>query len=570
MKTSKLFFFAAVTAISLTACSKNSSVPSSTDPQFPSVKASLNAVAEDVSSSKATLDNLTLKWENGDKIALYQYGYYDIEGGTKVKRDDSKNAFTFNSSKSEFEGTVANYQPIAEEGSDYFERFYAGYPYDNIAACGITTGKYKVNVSASQTGLKADFGKYATYLGYIRQTKAEDPITSYEEGTLTFLKAFEMSCVTPIIKFNVPAALDVKQIVVSAYNGADPVNIAGQAQLRCDAKILDIKPTLSEITLSNGDNNIDGEVYLAIAPDNVTAENGIYKSVMDKLVLNLTKSDGATAQLSVSITSNPTSRTVKNLKSLPESVNWQYGKCPGVKDIYAGANSGNSGALYIIPDNANDTVYYAQSDAFATLGEPTTRIGSNGKDYIGNNGNVYHSFKIHRYKYDDCCEYAAVWSFTKKKYFGLYMVDNFITNEVGASAIQYDLTYTITMAGSTNAYPNCKSDGIDFMAGSAYSKGYLTFSAPQDGTARMIFQSTGSNRTVTVTNTTKSTNVQKSLGSAQGTVTTDTFAVSEGDVIKVEFSNSVTVNSMSFVWEPATKTKATLTESFSAVNQYGK
>lgn len=83
------------------------------------------------------------------------------------------------------------------------------------------------------------------------------------------------------------------------------------------------------------------------------------------------------------------------------------------------------------------------------------------------------------------------------------------------------------------------------------SKGYLTFSAVENGTGRLIVQSTGGGSTVTVTNLTKSANVSKSLTSSQGIVVTDEFAVSKDDIIKVEFDKFVQVQVMSFVWETA-------------------
>lgn len=543
-------FVAVAVASVFSSCTKNLD-GSNENISTGNVKAVLSATAEDV--SKATLDGLKLKWEAGDELVICQYGNY----ASGQARDYTRNPFTYNTQTGTFDGSIANYHS-PEAGSDYYERFYAGFPSANVNSISGTTGKFKINTNASQSGKAADFGKYATYLGYQRQREADKPLTSYEGGVLTFLNPFDMICNNPVLKFNVPEVLSVKNIVVSAFKESVPVNIAGQIQCRNDAKQIDLLPAVEKITISDGDNLLSGDVYVVLAPNAKTPDadkTHNYFSDIDAIVLDLTKDDGATASLKLTLAGNaPVCGVVKNLKSLPETLNWTYPEGPGIATIGFAANSGNSGRFAVTTENESSTLKCSVStNSFGELTEPTEAYPADkGGIARGDNGITYVRFCTTTGVLSPRIENAMVWGFSKSQGFGKQILANFQNNTVGATYTYAALTYTITIAGTT-AYPYCQAAGLNFMNtdDATVSKGYLSFSALEGGTGRIMIQSPGSGRTVTVTNVTKGTSVSKSLTSSQGVVVTDSFAVSKDDVIKVEFNKSVQVQSMSFVWETA-------------------
>ncbi len=220
MKTLKYTLLAAVSILVAASCTKEQAGGDIQTAEGVDVKAVFEAVAEDDMSKALLQSNGGLQWENGDQIGVYQTGKYS-ETHT---RDNSENIFTSDGTCL-FTGEIANYHP--RDGKNGVEnRFTAVYPADR-GVYATATGKANVTIPSTQTGLLSDFKKYAVYFGYVRENTST---VSYdaENATLTFLKPFNMFCISPILKFNVPAELKVSRIVVSAQNSEGDVNIAGK------------------------------------------------------------------------------------------------------------------------------------------------------------------------------------------------------------------------------------------------------------------------------------------------------------------------------------------------------
>lgn len=555
----KLICAAAMTA-GLFSCAKNATIETPSPYLTP---ATIRVSADDV---KSTLSGGTLTWTTGDEIAVYQYKNY----GTDKQRDAKKNIFTF-SSGNKFTGSIAGYMPT-EEGGDP-ERFYVAYPAANCSACGITTGKYKIDIPSEQTGLLSDFGKNATYLGSLNGKS--EPVTSYEGGVLTFLKPFTLYCATPVLKFNVPAALNLTKITISLKDESDaPVAAAGQIQCRSDAKDnFNAVTTSNTVEIYNGGNVISGDVYAVIAPTDCP-EVGVFTNGAKKIIFDL-ENGSATASIKLSLTGEITSGKIKVLPSLPTDIQWDLPVGPGISLITMSDPSGNAGKFLITPEESTSTIKYGRSveslgaieDATSTYSTGINSAGSPASDADATEGVVFTKLKVQTEGYSDYCASAMTWPFSNKKGFAYNAMRHpFASATTGLTVTFFGLTFTIGDEGGTgaNLYPYCNTAGMNIMwkpTGTnpqTNPQGYLSFVAPETGNAYVYMDGTVEKNTKRTFTIKKGDTPVASFNSGEKNTTkaeerawkSAGFAVTAGDVITVSLNASLNLHSLTFLWEP--------------------
>ena len=553
----KLICAAAMTA-GLFSCAKNETIGT----PAPALTPATISVSAD--GMKATLNGKALAWTSGDEIAVYQYGKYNASD----TRDASKNIFTF-SSGNEFTGTIAGYQPLGEGGAA--ERYYVAFPAANCSACGITTGKYKIDIPAEQTGLLSDFAKNATYLGSLN-AKTE-PVTSYEGGVLTFLKGFNLYCATPVLKFNVPAALNLTKITISLKDANDAaVAASGQIQCRSDAAGNFTAVTSNNtVVIYNAGNVISGDVYAVLVPTECPAV-GVFKNSAKTIIFDVLNSSSSAATIKLPLTGEITSGTLKNLPSLPSNIAWDLPAGPGISQIAMASNSGTAGKILVTPEESTSTIKYGRSLSSLAEIESTESTYSDGINSIGNitsgqdatTGVVFTKFAVQTEGYSDYKASAMTWPFTKDKGFGYNASRHPLASAAEGQTISFfGLTFTCTLPGNgTYLYPYAKQVGINFMwkpSGTnpqTYPQGTISFTAPESGNAFICLDATSESnaRTVTVKkgDTTLATfSTAKSSVQTEGAYKSAPFAVTAGDVITVSVNASLVMHSLTFLWEPA-------------------
>lgn len=551
----KLICAAAMTA-GLFSCAKNASIETPSPYLTP---ATICVSADDV---KSTLSGGKLTWTTGDEIAVYQYYNY----GSGKQRDATKNIFTF-SSGNKFTGSIAGYMPTEEGGTP--ERFYVAYPAANCSACGITTGKYKIDIPSEQTGLLSDFGKNATYLGSLNGKS--EPVTSYEGGVLTFLKPFTLYCATPVLKFNVPAALNLTKITISLKNESDDiVAAAGQIQCRSDANgNFTALTTSNTVEIYNGGSVISGDVYAVIAPT-ACPEVGVFTNGAKKIIFDL-ENGSATASIKLSLTGEITSGKIKVLPSLPTDIQWDLPVGPGISLIAMSDNAGNAGKFLLTPEESTSTIKYGRSvESLGAIEDATstysTGINSTNKPVSGDDteGVVFTKLKVQTEGYSDYCASAMTWPLTKDKGFGYNASRHPLESATEGKTITFfGLTFTAsaTAGNGTYLYPYAKSAGINFMwkpTGTnlqTYPQGTLSFTAPESGNAYIFLDAASESnaRTVTVKKgdaTLTTFQTTKSSVLTEDSYKSANFSVTAGDVITVSFNASIVVHSLTFLWEP--------------------
>lgn len=560
MKTLKYTLLAALSIFAAASCTKESTG----DIQQPSagvdVKAVFEAVAEDDMSKALLQSNGGLQWENGDEIAVYQYGYYDydVTNSKGIARNNSENVFVTTDGSGRFEGTITGYMPLVKENipsgksNSYYERYYVAYPADRCG-CSSSTGKYNITLPASQTGRIEDFGDYIVYFGYQRSYGENLVEYNASDATLEFLNPFTVFCATPVLKFNVPSNLNVSSIVLSAKDvDGNDVNLAGRLEgIRCDSNPSDLKVTSGkgalEIVIENSGEVISGDVYVVLAPDSGSAgdTHSQFMSTAKTLVLDLFKASGASASLSLSLTGDILAGTIKNLPAIPETITWDYPAGPGLSAIEinktsitstSGSTLGARTRILLTPENTESTITYRSRTSLSSLVESTIMNPYNSTNGIlrsdADTPENYLEINVATEDYKDFTAYACVWILNKNYGFGKVLYDDSLkyttieteteTTKVYELAPEIDSTYptdgsylyglsftylTAPLNTSSLNTPRLSSDGLYLYNGSTsttpskYWSGTLSIKVPQSGKAKLFFdcnRSKGNSRTITI------------------------------------------------------------------------
>lgn len=547
---------------------------------------------EDDASRALLQSNGSLKWENEDKIAVYQFYYYEKD----KLRDKTKNIFTSDGS-CRFNGEIANYHPLGTGGST--NRYVAGYPADRISTFSLTTGKAKVTIPSTQTGLLSDFKKYAVYFAYMSEYSTT---VSYdaEESTLTFLQPFNMFCITPILKFSIPEGSNISKIVLTAKDGENDVKISGT--------ITDFKPyqastvgtgsAETQITIENSGSVLSGDVYVALAPDLEVAGEGHpqFKSSAKTIVLNLETPQGATATLQMPLTGEVLAGTIKTLPALPTKINWNLLTSPGISKIQINKTDLTVGdqtysdrtRILITPEDSESVIKYRSRASLSNV-EGTTPTNICGEAGIlrqdADTPENFLKLVVSTDGYADYNAYACTWILYKNYGFckDFDAAAKNLSPEVGSTYPEndylYNLSFEYVSKTTSNQYnvPQINSSGLYIYAASkSYWTGKLHIQAPGTGRAKLFFDYavTENARSLTVTRGEEtiqslSTGAQSNFGALR-VLNTDFFDVQAGDDLTISLSKDVLIYSITLLWEPEVTEAALSTESYSAKTSYGK
>lgn len=597
MKTLKYTLLAAVSIFVAASCTKESTgdiQPS----EGVDVKAVFEAVAEDDMSKALLQSNGGLQWEDGDQIVVYQTGKYNAT----TNRDNTANIFETDGTCI-FEGTIANFHP--REGNDgVLNRYVATYPADRCIKYNTASGAIQVEIPSTQTGQLSDFKKSALYFGFLRENTSYDA----ESQTLTFLKPFNMFCMTPVLKFNVPAELKVSKIVLGAKDATDnSVKISG--------KIYDFKPysasvittnsASSEITIENGGSVLSGDIYVALAPDLAASGTSYpqFKSSAKTLVLNLFMASGADATLQLPLTGEILAGTIKNLPALPNSVNWNYPAGPGLSAIEINKTSiGTHSArtrILLTPENTESTIKYRQRTSLSELLGATIMNDYNSENGIPrSSGNEvpenFFEIKVSTEGYADYKAYACTWILNEGYGFGQKFMAAATSEDfnptVGSTypvdgSYLYGLNFTYLTAPvnteTTFKTPSIGSKGMHVTYSSTsgtpakYWSGSLNVKIPQTGKAQLIFDCLLESGSRTITVSRGGETIDELVTGNSGTygayrvVKTDMFEVQADDVLNITVSKTLAFASMTLLWEPEVTEASLATESYAAKTSYG-
>lgn len=599
MKTLKYTLLAAVSILVAASCTKEQAGGDIQTAEGVDVKAVFEAVAEDDMSKALLQSNGGLKWEDGDQIGVYQYKNY----ATGANRDRSKNIFTSDGT-CRFEGSIAGYMPLGVGGTQ--NRYYAAYPASRYKAGGSTTGKYTVEIPATQTGLQSDFDDYAIYVGSLRETSTT---VSYdaENSILTFLAPFNMYCITPVLKFNVPASLKTTRIVLTAQDvdGAT-VNLAGRIEeIRSDATNTPTpvsKYGATEVTIENGGEVLSGDVYVVLAPNKNLNSNEMphpkFWSTAKTLNLNLFKASGASASLSLPLAGEVLAGTIKNLPSIPENIAWVYPAGPGLSAIEinktaitstSGSSLSSKTRILLTPENSESTITYRSRTSLSGLLGSTIMNPYNSTNGIlrsdAETPENYLEINVATEGYEDYSAYACTWILNKNYGFGeqFSAAASTLAPEVGSTypadgSYLYNLSFVYDKVGTVNSIPHISSDGFYLFPSNdntAYSYGKLRIKVPETGTASLFFDYsvTTNSRSIYIkrgdeTLDTIATGKKETYGNYR-VVKSDAFDVVADDILEISLSKDVMFYSITLLWQPTVTEASLSTESYSTKTSYG-
>lgn len=599
-----LQIIAAVAAVMTVSCTKQSETDSAS-PKGNDVKAYFEASAKGV---RAVLDGTDVSWEEGDEIAVFQYGRWVND----EIRNSEKNSFKSDGT-SKFTGTIKEYK-LRDESKDVAggktnsvaERFYAAYPAASCSTCGISTAKYKVTVPASQTGLISDFKKNAIFLGYLNADPGKmGPVTSYDEGTqtLTFLRPFDMFCMTPALKFNVPASLGINKIVVSGLDadGKDVPFAANLGDLRADSE-WSIVTTAGKESITNGspvtvsrsgNSVISGDVYVFIAPgaSELIKNEGVfqwtqYSSPAKTIRFDLSTTDGKTATLTLPITGEIKAGTIKNLPAFPTEIAWKLPVGPGIAKIEINKTALNPDdssmeeykRILLTAESPSSTIKYGRS----TESVPGTADNDYTDTGIERGCPAYLKLTVSTEGYSDYTAHAMLWVLNNKYEFGKTFTDakGSLNPQPGSvypeTGYLNALKFTYSEIGTSNKIPQINYKGMFLSPSStSYCSGTLTFVAPESGKARMFFDclvSKSTSRTISVSikgvevaKVTTSKDTEKDFAEVEAT---GEFDVVAGDEITISINKYVLFHSMCMLWEPTPVSAAASNEQISSKSGY--
>ena len=597
MKTLKYTLLAALSIFAAASCTKESTG----DIQQPSAGVDVKAVFEDDMSKALLQSNGGLQWENGDQIAVYQFHKYTATD----TRDKTKNIFTSDGTCL-FSGEIANYQPLGEGGTT--NRYVAAYPADRWNSYGISTGKATVTIPSVQTGLLSDFKKNAMYFAYMSESSST---VSYDadNAVLTFLEPFNLFCIIPILKFNVPENLNVSKIVLSAEN-------ADKADVMISGKISDFKPYSAgavtttdaspEITIENGGSVLAGDIYVALAPD-LEVNGGShpqFKSSAKTLTLSLSTPQGATATLQLPLNGEILAGTIKNLPSLPSTVDWKLQIGPGISSIGVNkekitTDSSSHNAytrILLTPEDSESVIKYKTRTSLseAMLTTPNNICGDAGiARQDADTPENYIKLCVSTEGYADYNAYACTWIINKNYGFGKAMYDEMVSSSPIAGettyptdgSYKYNLNFLYrnapTNTESTNKIPQINSDGFYLYPSESSSKtsfweGVLRVKSPASGSARLIFDSYVSKNTQRVITISRDNTTIEDISTGAKPATSESriiqsqvFDISVDDILEISVSKTLLFYSITLLWEP-TETEASLaTESYASKTSYG-
>lgn len=225
-------------------------------------------------------------WNSGDKIAVYQDGYY----ATGQARNADANTFTTEDAGNPavFDGSIKGWQPKGEGGTPNV--FYIVYPQfsNTLISHYRSNQKTIMAVPSTQTGVKNAAARNCHFITGI----AEDDFVSYEKGELIIRGSGTLTATTPLFKFNLPEEYQATKIEITGTDASGNVaGLAGRYQFNLTMGTTDFWVTTDQsktncmattLTIENEGNVLSGDLYAVMAPNcySETADgSGIIKNL---------------------------------------------------------------------------------------------------------------------------------------------------------------------------------------------------------------------------------------------------------------------------------------------------
>ena len=324
MKTN-YFFLAAAAALLMFSCSKEelNNASGGSDPAD-GVKSTIYVSTEDITKADFNQTEADgpykISWQSGDKILILQQ---------RTTSEGEGNEFTYIGAA--FNGSITT--PVA--GSTW----HAFFPYGQFSNFSPSAHTVKAELPQNQDGSKSAFNN--CYLMYKLNKKADSETPSDQEaGTaLTAVDlSFTLKGLSSVIKLNVPAALNLKTITLTAKDESDgDVYLAGNITLQTakgDFGMLNAgggnirKGNKTSVIVDAGAETLSGDVYIYLLPDNYipSGEDRYYYSTARTLNFQFTNEDGfsCTKQVSIPAEHPLKSGILYNFGSLPSSLPFDF------------------------------------------------------------------------------------------------------------------------------------------------------------------------------------------------------------------------------------------------------
>lgn len=210
-------------------------------------------------------------WNSGDKIAVFQDGYY----ATDHQRNADQNTFTTEDAGNPavFDGSIKGWQPKGEGGTPNV--FYIVYPQftSTLIKHYIKNQKTIMAVPSTQTGVKNAAARNCHFITGI----AEDDFVSYEKGELIIRGSGTLTATTPLFKFNLPEEYQATKIEITGTDAKGNVaGLAGTYQFNLTMGTDDFWVTTDQskancmattLTIENEGNVLSGDLYAVMAPN---------------------------------------------------------------------------------------------------------------------------------------------------------------------------------------------------------------------------------------------------------------------------------------------------------------
>ena len=323
MKT-KVFALAAIAAVVAISCSK---IGTENDyAQDRVINATIEASLEDV-ATRATINQETtdgpfkISWTSGDKLVVLQKRY------PTTNHENAMNEFTFNGVS--FDGSIVN--PFAKS------KWNAFFPSSQFAEFSSSANIVYATLPHEQDGTSEAFNSCYLMYRLNRSADSESPEGQEEGAELTAVNlSFDMKGFSSVIKLNVPEALNLKTISLSATDAeGNDINLAGKIKLQTakgDNGLINggsgkvNKGNKTTITVERSNGNIYGDVFIYLLPDAYGGDPVKYYSTAKTLNFTFINEDGLQCTLPVAI--NPehplTAATVHDFGSLPATLPYEF------------------------------------------------------------------------------------------------------------------------------------------------------------------------------------------------------------------------------------------------------
>ncbi|MBP5538277.1 MAG: hypothetical protein J6X69_00340 [Bacteroidales bacterium] len=325
MKTN-YFFMAAAAALLMISCNKEeiNHASGGSDPAAGGVKSTISVTTEDLTKADFNQTEESgpykISWQSGDKILIVQQ---------RTTSEGEGNEFTYEGAA--FNGSITT--PVA--GSTW----HAFFPYGQFSNFSPSAHTVKAELPQNQDGSKSAFNDCYLMYKLNRSADSETP-SGQEAGTaLTAVElSFTLKGLTSVIKLNVPAALNLKTITLTAKDESDAdVYLAGNITLQTakgDYGMLNAgsgnirKGNKTSVIVDAGAETFSGDVYIYLLPDNYipSGSDRYYYSTARTLNFQFTNEDGfsCTKQVSISAEHPLKSGVLYDFGSLPSVLPFDF------------------------------------------------------------------------------------------------------------------------------------------------------------------------------------------------------------------------------------------------------